>query len=343
VKFTGAAAAKASREAAVPFACLVSGPDHGLVRQLCDRLQAAMLKQAPKLTVQRMDEADMKADPAALAGYLGGPSLFGDTSLVRLRVSGETVTALVLEALETLPKSGSDGPGLIVQAGDLAKASKLRKAFEAHGWAWSLQTYEASREELAAEARRVAGEFGSTISNDALGAVLEAVAQDLDSVGAEIGKLALYAGKGNAIGMSAISAVGSGGREAVVDDAVHAAFSGDAVLAQNRLIQATAGGANPVVTVNAMIRRVRLLSQLRLALDGGERASELVRDRQYGIFFKRQNEVAAQISAWSMPALDAALGALIELDGRVKTGGSPAETAVSDMVLRIANRARPRR
>jgi DNA polymerase-3 subunit delta len=310
-----------------------------LVRQQADQVQASLLKKAPRLSVQRMDEADLKADPAALAGYLGGPSLFGETSLVRLRVTGEAAGGLILESLGTLPKGGSDGPGLVVVAGELAKASKLRKAFEAHPWAWSLQSYDASREELAAEARRVAKECGAGLHADALAAVLDAVAQDLDSVAAEVTKLATFAGKGNEIGLAAVAAVGSGGREAVVDDAVHAAFGGDPLLALNRLSQATAAGANPVQTVNALLRRIRLLMQLRLAFDGGERASELVKDRQYNIFFKRQNEIAAQIGIWTPALLDGVLAAAVELDSRTKTGGAPAETLVSDMILKIARRA----
>lgn len=339
MKFTGTAAGRAARDPSAPFACLVSGPDHGLVRQQADLVQASWLKRAPGLSVQRMDDADLKADPGALAGYLGGPSLFGDTSLVRLRIGSETAASLILEALGTVPKDGNQGPGLLVVAGDLARASKLRKAFEAHPWAWSLQSYDASREELAAEARRVAKELGNSLHADALAAVLEAVAQDLDSVAAEITKLATYVGKGNEIGLAAVAAVGSGGREAVVDDAVHAAFSGDPLVAINRLSQATAAGANPVQTVNALLRKVRLLMQLRLAFDSGERASELVKDRQYNIFFKRQSEVAAQIGIWTQAMLDALLAAVIELDGRTKTGGSPAETLVSDMILKIARRA----
>jgi DNA polymerase III subunit delta len=339
VKFTGAAAARAARDPAAPFACLVSGPDHGLVRQQCDQVQATLLRRAHSLSVQRLDEADLKADPAALARYLGGPSLFGETSLVRLRISGEACAGLILECLTTLPKSGNEGPALVVQAGDLAKSSKVRKAFEAHAWAWSLQSYEASREELAAEARRVAGGLGTTLQADALTMVLEAAAQDLDSVASEITKLAVYVGKGAEIGLTAVAAVGSGGREAVVDDAVHAAFSGDPQLALNRLGQAMAGGGNPVATVNALLRRARLLMQLRLAFDAGERASELVKDRQYGVFFKRQTEVAAQTAIWSPVLLDSLLGALVELDGRTKTGGAPGETLVSDLVLKIARRA----
>jgi DNA polymerase III subunit delta len=339
MKHAGAAALKAARDPAPPVACLVSGPDHGLVRRLCDQLQASLLKSMPALSVQRMDEADLKADPSALAGSLGGPSLFGDVSLVRLRLAGETLSEIVLEALAGLAP-GKGGPALIVQAGEMAKASRLRKGFEAHPWAWSLQTYDASREDLANAARDAAKAVGASIATDGLAALLEGVAQDVDTVASESTKLGLFVGPGGEIGPAAISAVGSGSREAVIDDSIHAAFSGDGSLAISRLQQALGSGAHPVQGVNALLRRVRLLMQLRLAFDGGERASELVRERHYGIFFKRQDEMAAQVTRWSQPLLASVLASAVELDARTKTGGAPAETDLADFLMRLARRAR---
>ena len=242
--------------------------------------------------------------------------------------------------LERVEKGGPKPEGvLILDVGDIGRSSKTRKIFEDSGHAWSLQLYEATRDELLGVARAEAKAAGASIEPDALSAVLEAVAQDTDSVAAEVQKLAVYAGPAGLIDLACVEAVGSGGREAGLDEAIDAAFSGHPILMVQRLEQAFGGGAHPVAILNGTGRRVRLLLQVRAGVEGGGNAADILKHPKMGVFWKRQAEVARQVGLWSRAALEDVLTATLEADGQVKRAGSPDTALVEQLLIRIAKRA----
>lgn len=345
MKQAGAAARRAVSRDPAPRAVLVSGPDSGMVRRLADEVCSSLLQRNRDLEPTRFSEDDLKADPGRLESAIASASLFGGAALARVRVSGESQTGLLLGLVALVEKDPAGFAGaLVIEAGDLGRSSKLRKGFEEARTAWSLQLYDSERADLVAVARETAKQAGVVLQDDALDAVLDAVAQDVDSVAAELSKLALYAGQGGTIDREAVEAVGSGGREAAADDAVHAAFSGKLGEASARLHQALGAGANPIQVMNTVQRRLRLLLSLRAGMDGGGSAAELVKNPRYGVFWKRQDDVARQAGHWSRSALEGALAACIQADLDSKRAGSPAIALTEQLLMRIARKGagRPR-
>ena len=314
-----------------------------MVRRLADEVSHSLLQRHRDLEPTRFSEDDLKADPGRLESAVASASLFGGAALARIRVSGEAQAAVLLGLLARVERSPDGLAGaVVVEAGELARASKLRKGFEDARSAWLLQLYETERADLEAVARETARLGGATLQDDALGAILDAVAQDVDSVAAEVGKLALYAGTGGTVDLAVVEAAGSGGREAVADDAVHAAFAGRLAEAAARYRQALGAGANPIQVLNTVQRRLRLLLQVRAGLEGGGTASELVKNPRLGVFWKRQDEVARQAGHWSRAALEEALSACIKADLASKQGGAPAVALAEQLLLRIARKGRGR-
>lgn len=338
MKFAGAAARRAAESDRVPRAVLISGPDRGMVRRLGDRIAGRLQAAESGLETTRYSEDDLKADAGRLEAAVSGGSLFGGAALARVRIAGEGQSGVLLSLLAAA--QGGLAGALIIEAEDLGRSSKLRKAFEESPGGWSLQLYAATGEELAGVARATAGELGVRLEADAQAAILESVAQDTDSVAAEVEKLALYAGPGGVIDLEAVAVLGSGGREAAVEDAVHAAFSGRRDEALARLAQAFGSGAHPVQALNAFIRRVRLLMALRAEVEAGRAAADLVKDRRFNIFWMRQADVARQAGAWLRPELDDALARCVAADAACKRGGAPDQALVERLALRLATRAR---
>lgn len=343
MKFAGAAARRAAERDPAPRAVLVSGPDGGMVRRLADQAAGNLLKRFPELEPTRFTDDDLKADPGRLESAIASASLFGGAALARVRLGSDAQSGVLLGLLALIERDPAGMAGaLVIEGVDLPRASKLRKGFEDARTSWSLQLYDTERSDLTAAARETAIAHGTSLNGDALDLVLEAVAQDVDSVVAEIGKLALYAGKGGVIDAAAVEAAGSGGREAVADDAVHAAFSGRVGEASARLHQALGAGANPIQVMNTVQRRLKLLLQLRAGMEGGASVGELVKNPRFGIFWKRQDDIARQAGQWSRAALEDALSACVEADLGSKRGGAPAVALTERLLLRIARRgARP--
>lgn len=340
MKLTGLAAVKAAQKDLSPRFVILSGPDSGQLRRLAEALATRHRAQNPELEFKRFSEDDLKANPGGVEEAISSASLFGGAAIAHVRVSGEKDAASLAGLLERVDKGGPKPEGvLILDVGDIGRSSKTRKAFEDSAHAWSLQLYETTRDELLGVARAEAKAAGVSIELDALAAILEAVAQDTDSVAAEVQKLAVYAGTDGVIDLACVEAVGSGGREAGLDEAIDAAFSGQPALMVQRLEQAFGGGANPVAILNGTGRRVRLLLQVRAGVEAGGNAAEMLKHPKMGVFWKRQAEVARQAGLWSRAALEDVLTATLEADGQVKRAGSPDTALVEQLLIRIAKRA----
>jgi DNA polymerase III subunit delta len=340
VKLAGAAATRAATKDAPPRFIMLSGPDGGVLRRLAITIAKRHSTANPSLELKRFSEDDLRSDPGGVEEAIATASLFGGAAIAVVRVSGEKDAAPMAALLDRVDKGGPQPDGvLIVDIGDVAKTSKSRKMFEDSCHAWSLQLYESTRDDLAAVARQEASAAGVSLELDALGAILENGAQDTDSIAAEVSKLAQYAGQGGTIDMAAIHEVGSGGREAGLDEAIDAAFGGQSGLMATRLEQAISSGANAVAITNAVGRRIRVLLQVQAGIANGGNAAEILKNPRMGIFWKRQGEVVRQAGLWARAPLEEALRATLDTDGQIKRAGSPDIALIERLLTRIAKRA----
>ncbi len=340
MKLAGAAATRAAGKDAPPRFVILSGPDAGVLRRLGQMIAQRHINANPSLELKRFSEDDLRSDPGGVDEAIASASLFGGAAIAHVRVSSEKDAAPLAALLDRVDKGGPQPDGvLILDIGDVAKTSKSRKLFEDSRHAWSLQLYESTRDDLAHVARQEANDAGVTLELDALGLILENGAQDTDSIAAEVAKLAQYAGKGGTIDIDAIHEVGSGGREAGLDEAIDAAFGGQSGLMATRLEQALASGANPVAITNAVGRRIRVLLQVQAGIANGGNAAEILKNPRMGIFWKRQADVARQAGLWGRAPLEEALRATLETDGQIKRAGSPDVALIERLLTRIAMRA----
>jgi DNA polymerase III subunit delta len=340
LKLAGAAATRAAQKDAPPRFVILSGPDAGVLRHLGLMIAERHIKANPNLELKRFSEDDLRSDPGGVEEAIASASLFGGAAIAHVRVSGEKDAAPLAALLDRVDKGGPQPDGvLILDIGEVAKTSKSRKIFEDSRHAWSLQLYESTRDDLAHVARQEANAAGVKLDPDALGLILETGAQDTDSIAAEVSKLAQYAGKGGTIDMVAIEAVGSGGREAGLDEAIDAAFGGHSGLMATRLEQALASGANTVAITNAVGRRIRVLLQVQAGIANGANAAEILKNPRMGVFWKRQADVARQAGLWGRAPLEEALRATLETDSQIKRAGSPDVALIERLLTRIATRA----
>jgi DNA polymerase-3 subunit delta len=341
VKFAGAAAQRALSGGPPPRFVLVSGPDAGLVRRLADRVAQTWSAANADLTARRYNGDDLKAGPDRLVEAIGAASLFGGATLARVRIDGEReggVLARIVADFADHPPEGA----MVVESDELARGSKLKKAFEDATHAWSLQLYAPARQDLERAGEEAAAALAAHFAPGVLSDLLEAAAQDVDTVAGEATKLALYVGPGGVIDAAALDALGSASREAGVDEAVGAAFSGATVDTIAQLQRAAAGGASPVVILNGVARRIRLLLNVISTCEHGGSPSEAVKNPRLGVHFMRQGEVAAQAARWRRARLEDVLSATIAADQSVKRQGAPANEIVERLLIRIANHAAAR-
>lgn len=325
---------------------LIYGPDSGSVRERAQTLAKALLPDPDDpFAVTRLTEEDLKADPAALADALAALSLTGSDRLVRVRISGDM--AALGAAVSDLESGALVAEArLIIEAGDLKKGSKLRKAAEDGGASLAIPCYADDTRDLLALAEAQLAEEGVTLAPDARAMLAPFLEGDRALARGEVEKLILYKGLADQRGgqpavveradIAAISAIGS---EAALDQILEPALGGDPARADSAYARAVAAGTSPVAVLRVLQRRI---DQIDTFHAGGGDAGALARAGapRFGPpadAFRR----AAKIFAGRR--LDFARRLAFDAERAVKRSGAPAEAIVGELLLRLARAGAPQR
>lgn len=317
-------------------AVLLYGPDSGLVRERADILARTV---CPELNdpfrVAEVSGACLTGDPARLADEAAQLSLVGGRRVVRVRDAGDGLARLFAGFLD-------DAAGeafVVVEAGELARASSLRRAFEESPCATAIACYPDAARDRAAVIRETLGAHRVTVSRDAAQYLVENLGGDRLLTRAELEKLALYAGEGGRIELDdALLSVGDSA-SLEPDDAVMAAAEGDCARLERVLGRVFQEGQSPVTVVRALLRHLHRLHALAAAVAAGTPAGAAVRNARPPIFFKHQDSFTRQLAQWSEARLRPELDHVAQAELRMKQTGLPAETLCRAAFFALAHAA----
>jgi DNA polymerase III subunit delta len=318
-------------------AALVYGGDAGLVRERADRLARAIVPD-PKdaFRVADLAAAALSADPARLWDEAAALSLVGGRRLVRVREAGDGVGALFERFLRDLPPGDSF---LVVEGGELAARSSLRRAFESAAAAVAIACYADGRRELEALAREVLGAHKVTASGEAVAYLATHLGGDRLLSRGELEKLALYAGDGGTVGLEEVRASIGDSAALDLDDIVLAAAEGDAAQVERALERAFQEGEMPVTIIRAAMRHFQRLNLLAARLAQGMSEDDALRSLRPPLFFRVQDRVRRQLRLWPERRTTQALTVLLEAEINCKRTGLPADAICRDALLRLARLA----
>ena len=135
-----------------------------------------------------LDSDRIRNDPALLADEASSLSLFGDKRYVRLNFRREEGLA----AVENLLELEGDANPVIATAGNLTKASKLRKLAEGHKRAMAHICYLPEENDAAAAIMAYAATVGLKLDRSLAARIARYTGQDRKLAQAEVEKLSLY-------------------------------------------------------------------------------------------------------------------------------------------------------
>lgn len=322
-------------------AVLVYGPDSGLVRERAESLaKAVALDLDDPFRVAALTGPALASDPARLNDEMAALCFTGGRRVLRVREAGDGVGELFEEFLAAPPPGDSLA---VVEAGDLAQRSALRRAFEGADNAVAVPCYADSARELADLVKSVLGLHRVQISPEAQHYLVGHLGADRALSRAELEKLALYAGDGGSVTLEdAIASVGDSAA-LTVEDVVFAAADGDAARVERALARALGEGENAVAVLRAAARHFQRLHLAGSRIAAGARPDDAVRGLRPPVFFKHQERFEAELERWPPPRAATALGLLLEAEGNCKRTGFPAETLCSEALLRLARLAARKR
>jgi DNA polymerase III subunit delta len=322
-------------------AILVYGPDSGLVRERAESLGRAV---APDLEdpfrVMTLPGSALASDPPRLNDEMAALSFSGGRRLVRVREAGDALGALFADFLATAPPGDSVA---VVEAGDLAGRSALRRAFESAPAAVAVPCYADDPGALAELVRSVLASHKIEAGAEAREYLASHLGSDRGVSRAELEKLALYAGDGGRIGLEdAIACVGDSAALSV-EDAIFAAAEGDTAALERALQRAFQEGESAVGIVKAAMRHFEKLHLAGSRIAAGMSADDALRALRPPIFYKYQARFLGALRQWSPRRAAAALGVLLEAERQCKRTGFPDRTVCSDALLRLARGAQAKR
>ncbi|UCH75437.1 MAG: DNA polymerase III subunit delta [Rhodospirillales bacterium] len=329
-------------------AILVFGPDSGLVRERAERLVAqAVSDPTDPFLVAELTGGDIAGDPARLFDEAAAIPLTGGRRVVRLRDAAPSTPPGAADAVaRAAERYLEDPPGdslVILQAGDLAPRSALRRLFEKAPTGVALPCYHDDSHQLDRLVDDILGQHGVTMSPDARAYLAANLGSDRGVSRAELEKMALYAGDGGRIELAdAEACIGDTGQRGL-DRVAFAAGGGDRRRLDRELAACLEMGESPVGILRAAARHL-----MRIHLAMGERAAgatapQAVRKLQPPVFWKQAGEMARQVETWSPRAIIRAQELLLEAERDCKRTNMPDAAICGRALLQVATLARRQR
>jgi len=336
MKFTGAPlAAFLKRPDEAITVALLFGPDEGLVRERADALVKAVLGDAgdDPFRLALLTADTIRKDPASLADEAAAMSLMGGRRVVRVRDAADGIAA-ALKSVLAIARSGD--ALLLLEAGDLGKASSLRKLCEADDKAAAIACYADGPREIAGLIRDTLRTQRISIDDDTVEYLVGNLGGDRAVTRQEIEKLVLYAGPGGRIALA--DAIASVGDSSVLEleDVIYDALDGRTATLDAALSRLFLEGQAPVSIMRAVMRHAQRLHFCAAQVAGGQPLDLVVRGLRPPIFFKYTDRFRRQAEQWPQDRCERLLTRLTQAELDLKRTGYPDETLCRHLLLHLA-------
>ncbi len=321
------------------FCILVYGPDLGLVNERAGTLaRAAVDDPDDAFALVKMEGDDIASDPERLLDEAHTIPMFGGRRAIWVRAGGRPINA----AVERLLAGPVPEARIVIEAGDLRKGAPLRALCEKSDKAAALPCFADNEGAIARLIDQEITKAGLSIDPDAKKALVGALGADRLATRQEIEKLVLYAHGGGRITLGDVDMAVADASVLAMDDAVDAAFAGNAQAVERGLAVLDASGIPPSAVVAATLRHALQLHRLRAQVEGGMGAGQVLDRSWANLHFRRRAAVEGALSRWTLARLGLAVQRLGDavLEGR--KSAMIGEILASRLLASIAEEARRR-
>ncbi len=315
---------------------LIYGPDGGAVRERAQAVAAQILGPKPDpLNRLELSAETLKADAARLHDELSALSLMGGPRVVILRDIGEKMAPLIAEALEGLTPTAY----LIVEEGELAASSSLRKLFEGSVMLAALPCYREEGRNLEETIRGTLSGLGLRVAPDALRYLSEQLGNDRGVTQSELLKIALYLGEEKDVTLPVAMALTDHNASETIEDLCYAVGEGNGAELQSLLHRLLHEGVQPVVILRALLRHFQRLEKALAQMESGMGAEQAVSAMRPPVFFKYVPRLRRELNAWKKNRVAQALGLLLRTEKEVKSSLASPALLTSQALLQAARLA----
>ena len=319
-------------------AFLVFGQDEGAIREIFFKVAQMIV---PDLTdafrVAELTPLNLKGNASALYDEAAAISLMGGRRLVKVDGADESV----VEPLSLFLDKYDGDSFVVLSAGNLTKASKLRKLAESSEKMAAYAAYaddkEALRSIIAADIKKA----GKTADFATVSWLADNLGADRGLTRSEIQKLITFAGNEENITAEMAQSIVGDGSAASMDDLVYALADGNFAALDKVMARIFAEDDNAAVAIvrAAMYHFQRLhLTVARIA--NGASYFEAAKYLYPPVHFKKEDAFRAQLRLWNSAKIERVLRHLIDTEIECKASGNVPKTVCSAALLNICRLAK---
>lgn len=323
---------------------LLYGPDEGLVSERADKLAAKSgVDLDDPFCVIRLDADDAAADASRIADEAHTIGMFGGKRLIR--ISGTTRKDLA-KAVKPVLSQPSEDAIIIIEAGDLAKSSGLRRTLESDPQGLCIPCYQDADSAIEQLIDEEIVNSGLSIDRDVRQLLKSMLGENRLVSRSELKKLALYCSGLEKVETDHVREIVGDVSKLVLDDVIDAAATGNAEKMQHYLHKAIETGNRPDMILSAALRYFQLLQSARSKIEtGNQSVSSVIGSLRPPIHFSRRDKVSAAMANWNLNRINRALvrleGAVLGARANDQASSSIAGTALLAIAIE-ASRARTR-
>lgn len=296
-------------------AWLFYGPDQGRVSDLAVTLQGKY--RAKGLDHLTVDGKDVAKDPRVILDQVGSAGLFSPGTVLRIREGDDKAAKSIEAALD----AGFPDGRLIIEAGELTAASKLKKLFEGRADCALAACWEPTRSELKERAKLAFQSMGRKVEEKALDLIAELSPPDSGAIIRECQKLAVQAGD-DIVTVATVEAGTADLAEAGFSDVGLALCDGrpDAALtAYWRLVNV---GEAPMGILRIVGRHVARLHDAAVKIAAGASADTAMASLRPPVFWKEKDSFKRQATVLKPRQLEQLMNVTIAAERQTKSGGN---------------------
>ncbi len=303
---------------------LIYGPDEGLVRERAGLLIKSVLED-PNDPFRLSDLAadQIKGDPAILVDEARALCLMGGRRVVRVRQVGDALRT----AINSLLELSTIDALVVLEAGDLGRASSLRRLVEQAQNAATIACYRDEGRDLGSLIDRLLAERHLKADAEARTYLIEHLGGDRAVTRTELDKLAVFADATpetpRTLGFDDVACMIGDSAAVGLDDLAHATTLGDAKAVERCLNRLLGEGQAPVRLIRTLLNHVTRLRRMALMVERGESADRAIGQARPPIHFRRKADVKKALRRWNGARLAAVQARLMSAEIACKTTGRP--------------------
>jgi len=322
---------------AVVVYCLY-GPDSGLASERARRLiQLAVGEPDDPFAVSDLDADVLRQHPGRLIEEAQAISMLGGRRVVRVRQATDASSKLfgellALDVVEAL---------VIIEAGDLAPNSSLRKLAETSKKALAIPCYRDEERGVEGLIREVLSADGLSIERDALGWLKGRLGANRELTRREAEKIALIAmdRPTQPIGLDDVASAIGDQSALAIDDWVFCALQADMSGAAGRLERLLGEGVQPVRLARAMASTSLRLLELRRQIERGQSVDQVIDAARPPIHFRARPRFKTVLGALPSDALAGMTALAMTTERRCKQTGMPERLLAAVLSAQVSEKS----